>query len=72
MSFEAWIHISIGTLTIETGIDSPHYAPDVVRDTWTQAIRGLKETIETAAALGLVQVDSDNDIVALIEDDDDD
>ena len=30
--FEAWIHIQIGTLTVETGIEAPHYAPDVMRD----------------------------------------
>lgn len=52
--FDAWIHISLGTLTVETGVTAPHYAPDVIRDMWTQAVTGLKETIETAAALGLV------------------
>jgi len=68
--FEAWIHISIGTLAIETGIQSPHYAPDVMRDAWTQAVRGLRETIQTAAELGLVS-NIDEDIVAIIDDDDD-
>jgi len=68
--FEAWIHISIGTLAIETGIQSPHYAPDVMRDAWTQAVRGLRETIQTAAELGLVS-NIDDDIVAIIDDDDD-
>jgi len=68
--FEAWIHISIGTLAIETGIQSPHYAPDVMRDAWTQAVQGLRETIETAAELGLVS-NTDDDIVAIIDDDDD-
>jgi hypothetical protein len=70
--FEAWIHISIGTLAIETGIESPHYAPDVMRDAWTQAVRGLRETIETAASLGLIQnADEDDEILAILDDDDD-
>jgi len=71
--FEAWIHISIGTLAIETGIESPHYAPDVMRDAWTQAVRGLRETIETAASLGLVQmVDDDDEVAAILDDEDTD
>jgi hypothetical protein len=73
--FEAWIHISIGTLAIETGIESPHYAPDVMRDAWTQAVRGLRETIETAASLGLIQNaadEDDDDILAILDDDDED
>jgi hypothetical protein len=72
--FEAWIHIQIGTLTVETGIEAPHYAPDVMRDAWTQAVRGLRETIEAAAALGLVQmVDyEDDDVTAILDDDDTD
>jgi len=69
--FEAWIHIQIGTLTVETGIEAPHYAPDVMRDAWTQAVRGLRETIETAASLGLVQMVDDDDEVAAILDDED-
>lgn len=64
---EQWLHISIGTLTVEAGIETDYYAPDVMRDAWTQAVRGLKETIEAAGALGLVQFAADD-----IEDGDDD
>lgn len=64
--FEAYMSISIGTLNVETGIVMPHYSPDVARDSWAQAVQGLKDTIEAAASLGLVQTDNDDD-----EDDDD-
>ena len=73
---ETWIHISIGTLTVETGIETDYYAPDVIRDAWTQAVRGIKETIEAAAALGLVQFEPEvidaEDIELVTEADTDD
>ena len=57
--FETWVHISIGNLTVESGFTSPHYAPDVMRDSWLQTIMGLMETLQGATALGLVQVVSE-------------
>ena len=56
-----WISISIGSLTIETGTETDYYAPDVMRDAWTQAVRGLSETIEAGGAPGLVQYSADDD-----------
>lgn len=63
---DQWIHISIGSLTIETGIETDYYAPDVMRDAWTQAVTGLREVIQTAGELGLVQYATED------EDDEDD
>lgn len=54
--FEAWVHISLGTLTVESGFSSAHYAPDVMRDSWLQTVKGMMDTVQAAAALGLVQV----------------
>ena len=56
---EIWVHISIGTLTIETGADMPAYSPDLVNDLWGQARRGFNDVLDAATERGLVQVEAD-------------
>lgn len=57
---EIWVHLSIGSLVVETGSDMNHYAPDLVDDLWKQARKGFNEILDSAAQRGLVQVDTDD------------
>lgn len=57
---DVWVHLSIGSLTVETGADMTHYAPDLVDDLWKQARKGFGEILDAATARGLVQLDTDD------------
>jgi hypothetical protein len=56
---EIWVHIAIGTLTIETGAEMAAYSPDLVNDLWNQARKGFADVLDAASERGLVQVESD-------------
>jgi hypothetical protein len=58
---DIWVHISIGTLTVETGAEMPAYSPDLINDLWNQARRGFNDVLDSAAERGLVQIEPDTE-----------
>jgi hypothetical protein len=58
---ELWVHLSLGSLTVESGATMSHYAPDVVDDLFKHCKRGFAEILDQAATRGLVQIDAGDD-----------
>lgn len=56
---EMWVHLSIGSLTVETGTDMPHYSTDLIDDMWKQVRASFIEVVDAAAERGLIVITDD-------------
>lgn len=55
------MHLSIGSLTVETGTDMPHYSTDLIDDMWRQVRASFLEIVDAAAERGLIVITDDDD-----------
>lgn len=58
---EIWVHLSIGSLTVETGCDMPHYSTDLVDDMWKQVRTSFAEVVDAASERGLIVITDDDE-----------
>lgn len=57
-----WVHLSIGSLTVETGADLQHYSTDLIDDMWKQVRASFVEVVDAAAARGLIVISDPDDV----------